>query len=163
MSYWNRIRFSKVINLPTWQLVFEVWPWAAILVFKRILLRIRFSTWSLLLLVLLLLMSHVVGYLYMVYSGPTAATHDWLLWTANHIQGPQQPHMIFFSPKIQNFEKIFFCQKIFLNFILLEKTHYLRQKTRYFPFFPAFSFFKIFFNKIKFKKKRPLWRCTCFS
>jgi len=107
---------------------------------KRILLRIRFSTWSLLLVVLLLLlMSHVVGYLYMVYSGPTAATHDWLLWTANHIQGPQQPHMIYFFPKIQNFEKIFFLQKFSIFFWkkkYIGKIHYLSQKQAFSENFP---------------------------
>ena len=81
--------------------------------------------WFLLLLLLLLLISQFrvtcFGYLYMVYSGPTAATHDLLDW-----YWPVSRCGWFFSPKIQHFEKKKNSSKIFYNFFgFLEKKNHV--------------------------------------
>jgi len=61
-----------------------------------------------------------------ILNTPTAATHDWLLWTANHMQGPHQPHMIFFFFQKSKILKKYFFFKNFLSFFekknILEKS-----------------------------------------
>jgi len=125
-----------------------------IVIFKRILLRIRFYTWSLLLVLLVLLLvllsdvfrahsSHtwLAAVDSQSYSGPTAATHD-----------------LFFS-KNPKFWKNIFSSKIFYLFLkkkiywknplFKSETSFFRKFSEKIPYFSYEFFYEYFFVKIK--------------
>merc|ERR1712008_140264 len=93
-----------------------------------------------------------------ILNTPTAATHDWLLWTANHMQGPHQPHMIFFFQKSKILKKYFFF-KNFISFfekkiywknpLFKSETSFFQKISEKIPYFSYEFFYEYFFVKIK--------------